>query len=615
MRHLIRAVLILGMTLVCGASLRAADAQEILVRAKQAAGGDAWDRIRTTHSLVKISTGGLTGTGESWEDVEHGRFVDRYALGPVTGAGGFDGKVVWSQDASKQVRVEGDAEAREAAANEGYRRSLAFWFPQRWPAQVELSGERDENSRHFFIMRITPQGGRPFDLWVDAATFLFDRTVEKAAIETRTTFLSEYRTVDGFKIAFAARSTNGEERYDQFVNLEKIEFNLPVEAAQFAMPAPPPPDFAFARGAASTTVPFQLLNNHIYLEVKLDGKGPFRLLCDTGGSNIVTPELAKAIGLKTEGTLQGRGVGEKSEDVGLTKVQGIEIGDVTLRNQVFAVFPLGQFSNAEGVGVSGLVGYEVFKRFVVKVDYERSTLTLTLPSAFQDQGSGTIVPFIFKGHIPQVDGEIDGIAGKFDIDTGSRASLDLLAPFVEKNNLKARYAPKIEAVTGWGVGGASRSQITRARMLKLGGVTVESPVTELSLQKQGAFTDPYVAGNVGAGVLKRFNLTFDYTHQQIIFEKNANYAKPDVFDRAGMWTNQEGDAFVVLDVVAEGPAERAGLKPGDKILAIDGKPPKELSLPAARVKFKNDAPGTRIRLNVESGGQKREAVLVLRDLV
>lgn len=52
-------------------------------------------------------------------------------------------------------------------------------------------------------------------------------------------------------------------------------------------------------------VPFELLNNHIYVKVRIDGKGPYLLLCDTGGANIVTPDLAAELGLKPEGALQG----------------------------------------------------------------------------------------------------------------------------------------------------------------------------------------------------------------------------------------------------------------------------------------------------------------------
>ena len=88
------------------------------------------------------------------------------------------------------------------------------------------------------------------------------------------------------------------------------------------------------------------------------------------------------VGLQPEGALQGRGVGEKSEDVGLVKIGSLAVGDATLDDQLFAVFALESFSEIEGVPQFGLVGYEVFKRFVVKVNYEKSRITLSEPSTY-----------------------------------------------------------------------------------------------------------------------------------------------------------------------------------------------------------------------------------------
>jgi C-terminal processing protease CtpA/Prc len=186
---------------------------------------------------------------------------------------------------------------------------------------------------------------------------------------------------------------------------------------------------------------------------------------------------------------------------------------------------------------------------------------------------------------------------------------------VEKNGLRQKYAPKFEGVTGWGVGGASRSAVTRAQTLKLGDVAVRAPVTELTLQQKGSLSDPYVAGNVGAGVLKRFNIVFDYARQQLIFTRNANDAQPDSFDRAGMWLNLAEGGFEVMDVYAGSPAAEAGIKVGDRIVAVDSQPAANLTLPALRLRLRTDAPGTLVRITLRSGAAEREVTLTLRDLV
>jgi hypothetical protein len=599
------------------ATSAAADrAQAILAETRLAVGGVALDSIRTTHAQMQLVTGGLTGTASSIEDNLGGQFVDRFELGPVKGANGFDGETAWSQDASGQSRADDSEEARQVAANEAYRRTYSA-FTGRRSGKLEYLGAQQDGATQFEVVRITPADGRPFDLWIDSSSHLISRAVEKTGTRISTTYYTDYREVQGVRIAHNVRINLGDPKYDVVLTIDSIAFNGAIDSAQFTMPAPPPPDFGFAQGASAVAVPFELVNNHIYVDVKLNGRGPYRLLCDTGGANVVTPALAIELGLKTEGQLEGAGVGEKSEDISLTKIERLEIGDAFIDNQVFYVFPLGEFGRVEGIAAHGLIGYEVFKRFVVRIDYEGHRLTFAAPGSFEYTGSGVRVPFKFKDHIPQVQGEIDGIPGTFDIDTGSRSTLDLMAQFVEKHRLTDRYQPKFTGVTGWGVGGPSRSALARATVLKLGDVTIGRPVIELTLQTKGAFTDQYVAGNVGAGLLKRFNLVFDYQGQAIYFERNANDASPDAFDQSGMWLNagEDGSSFEVIDVIAGGPAEIAGIRSGDRIRTVDGVSVDKLKLYELRQRFKTAAPGTGIKLELQRGGKTARVRIVLRDLV
>jgi C-terminal processing protease CtpA/Prc len=120
---------------------------------------------------------------------------------------------------------------------------------------------------------------------------------------------------------------------------------------------------------------------------------------------------------------------------------------------------------------------------------------------------------------------------------------------------------------------------------------------------------------VGAGVLKRFNITFDYGNQRLIFERNATDARRDSYDRAGLWLKLAGEGFEVIDVVAGGPSAEAGLAVGDTIVAVDGTPARELALPRLRDRFRTEAPGTAVKLLLLRADAQREVTLVLRDLV
>ncbi len=614
-RLVLVATCLVASTAVLAAGDAASGPRSLAARSKAAAGGAAWDARRRARATWDVRTGGLTGTAEAFTDLVAGRYADRFELGPLRGAEGFDGARAWSQDASGRVRVEDGGDAREGAASEAYRRSLAFWFPERWKAEVSRPATRSEGGRRFQVVSVLPDRGRRFEMWIDAETMLLDRVVEPTASDVRTTFYSDYREVDGVRVPFAQRTTNGEVRYDETRSLRALSFPAQLDEGTFAVPAPPPRDFAIAGGRSATSVPFQLVNNHIYAEVRIAGRS-YHVLCDTGGVNVMSPEVARELGLEPRGALQGRGAGEASVDVGVVRVGSLQIGEATLRDQLFAVLAPPGFAEVAGVRFDGLVGYEVFSRFVVAIDYQRGVLTLTLPEAYVAPASATAVPFVFDQHMPQVDGEVDGVPGKFWIDTGSRGSLDLLPRFVEAHGLRARYAPRVETITGWGVGGPVRGQVTRAGVLRLGAVSIERPVTTLAREaKDPDSRNDYVAGNVGGGVLKRFTVTLDYGHQRLLLEPNALASAPDAYDRSGMWMNLAGDAFEVVEVVPGGPAARAGLARGDRILSLDGRSPPRLSLPDARVMLRTLAAGTEVRLRVRRGAEVREAILVLRDQV
>jgi PDZ domain/Aspartyl protease len=590
------------------------DPQAILAKVKGATGGERWDRIRSRHIVAKLAAGGLDGTTEQWDDLLTGRTYGQFKLGPLSGAQGYDGRALWTQDESGQSRAETTQEAIEGTVSSAYRTVMGFWYPERRAGTVEYVARRPMNGHDDDVLRLSPAGGRPFEIWVNTQTNVIEQLTEREASETRTETYGDYREVDGLSIPFTLRFSRGDPKYDQVIHVETVDFGVPLDDARFAQPGKPAADYVFPAGQASVELPFKVYNGHIYLPVKIDGKGPFLMLFDSGGANILQPATAKRLGLKVEGALGGGGVGENKQDVGMTKVSRVELGGIVVRDQVFATLDLQDFgSRVEGLDdIAGLVGYELFKRFPVKIDYQRSRATFYDPDKFKYAGAGVRVPFRFKGHIPQVEGTVDGIAGAFDIDTGSRASIDLAGPFVDRNGLVEKYAPKYRVVSGAGVGGRVYSSLARASSLTLGDVSVSKPVAYLSQQQKGAFADVYLAGNVGYGVLRQFNITFDYPRQQLFFEKNASYGRPDVADRSGLWLERTKRGFEAVDVVAGSAADEAGLKAGDVIVSIDGKPTSSWHLPDARARLKA-TPGTHIRIGVER--IKTEVELKLRDLV
>ena len=504
------------------APIQASDekARDILLQSKQATGGEAWNTIHALSLRYSIIQGGLDGALEQWHDTMTGHYSQSHHLGITAGGEGFDGLLPWSQDVSGCCRLEDNGDAREAAVNHAYRACLGWWYPERFPATLEYRKHFEDSGMSCHILRITPRSGRRFEVWIDAVTFLVERTVEQGAFETVTQFFSEYRSVAGVKLAFHVRVSNGETQYDQQREVQQIELNPPDFEAHLKMPPSPPLDFQIADNQNSVELPFQLAANLILVDVAINGGKTLPFVLDTGGVNLVTPEAALELGLEAQGAFWGFGGGEKTVEMKVAAVTSLEFGNIRLSDRVIWVFPFPELKEALGIAeFGGLLGYEVFRRFVVRVDYQSQILTFIRPDHFSYEGSGTIVPFRFNSNIPEVEGSIDGVAGKFDFDTGFTGTVLLHTPFVERNQLVHKYqAGSVDTKEGAG-GGAVSFLAAQSQRLRLGELEVLDLPIALSLQRSGALSNPYAAGLVGAEIFRQFVMIFDYSRQQIIFEK------------------------------------------------------------------------------------------------
>lgn len=593
----------------------------LLARSAEAGGGAAWSRVNTLRTEATVSTAGLEGSLVSWEDMADGRHVTEFDLGVMTGAEGWDGERAWSRDDSGDVSVRGSQGDLEGAHNAAYLAARGYWKPERWPATVRfLRRERVAEGAAFHVLEVVPEGGGAMELWLDTETLLPARTVEEGATQATTTHFGDYREVDGLLIPHHLRSSTGDPAYDTVIEVSAVTVDPEVPAGTFDLPEGEVDDVELPEGRTSIVLPFELLNNHIYVSASVDDGPPRRFLVDTGGVNLLTSEAANELGIESSGAFEARGVGAETVEARIARIARFTLGEAPesarFEDTTFVILPLDGVESAEGVDFAGLVGFELFRRFVVTIDYARHRMTLTLPDAFEDRTGGVRVPFELDDRTPVVEGAIDGVPGVFSIDTGSRSTVDLHAPFAAEHGLAAEYVPAIEAVAGWGVGGSVRSQVSRGTLLELGDVDIPGPLVEIAQVEQGAYTDRYTAGNVGGGVLKRFTVTFDYQRQEMTLEPNHLFDDPDPFDRSGLWINRDGEGFRIEDVVAGGPGDEAGLRVGERIVAVDGADASRVRLPDLRRRLRESPPGTVVALEViGADGARRSVRLVLRELV
>ncbi len=615
-----RAIAICLLSLAIAATCHAGDAVGIFARAKAASGGAHWDGVRSWHSDGTVVTGGLNGSFDSTIDLRTGRSAGAFKLGPVEGAEGYDGARAWSRDPGGEVAAHDAPEAMRRARSQAWIDAHAYWFPQRIGATYGEVTSRVLDGKRYDVVIVTPQGGDQVTLWFENDTSLLARIEQKEGANTNTTVFADYRAVAGLRIPFhlvtdstdAAGRTDPRERTD--IHFAHIALNVAVADADFAMPKME----ATARiddASGVTTIPFDLVNNHIYVDGRIDGK-PARFLVDTGGVNLLTSAAAKKFGIAGEGKLAGGGVGDQKVDLALGHAQEVRVGNAVLAKTVFYILDLGALAKVEGVEMDGLVGYEMFRRFGVEIDYARHKLVLSDPAKFAPPAGAVVIPFQLDDRIPIVTGTLDGLPMRISIDTGSRSSLTLHAPFVKANDLIAKYHAAPEAVMGWGVGGAARSRPARLGALQIGGVRIDGIAGDMYTGNKGAFANPDLTGNLGGGVLRRFDVAFDYGKKIMYLAPNAGMAdKPDAFDRSGLWLLGDGDALKIADVATDSAALKVGLLVDDRVLAIDGETIGKRSLADWRERLRTLPVGTHMALRFVRDGKEQTADLVLADRI
>jgi len=147
---------------------------------------------------------------------------------------------------------------------------------------------------------------------------------------------------------------------------------------------------------------------------------------------------------------------------------------------------------------------------------------------------------------------------------------DLTKMWAQRNALTERMSAHVQGFALEGLGGPEMAYFVRSQTLSIGEIQIHKVVTELLGNREGIGADGEDAGNIGTGALQQFDITFDYPHHRLYFDKNANFEKPGVFNRSDLRLQIKLEGILVGSVLASSPAEEAGVSAGDMVTTIDG---------------------------------------------
>lgn len=119
----------------------------------------------------------------------------------------------------------------------------------------------------------------------------------------------------------------------------------------------------------TTRVKFEYFDNRIIVPITINDQGPFYMIFDTGGSNMLVPEAAAKLDVPLKDAGYGGRDGDKKRKMQLTKVENYKIGALELKQQEFLVMDLSQIKKAfEFKYLDGIIGYELLKNYVATIN-------------------------------------------------------------------------------------------------------------------------------------------------------------------------------------------------------------------------------------------------------
>jgi hypothetical protein len=386
--------------------------------------------------------------------------------------------------------------------------------------------------------------------------------------------------------------------------------------------------FSLSGGRKSVRIPFETNNNLIVIPVVLNGMLPLKFILDTGvRTSILTDKGFSDIlnlSYSRKYSLTGPG-GEKVVDAFVTNNVSLDLPGIHGEGHAMLVLAEDylQLKNYLGNEVHGILGYELFSRFIIKVDYEKRILTIMQPAKFKPGKGYQKIPIRVEDTKPYIMADVtqsDGskITARLLMDSGASHALMLESTTDNRIRVPDNF---LSSQIGRGLGGAINGKIGRIKLLSIGSFDIYNPIA--TYPDPNSYVDSLKMGSVprngsiGGEVLSRFTVIFDFPNEQVYLKRNLDFRKSFHFNLSGLTVKAVGpflNAFEIVDVRKESVSDKVGLKPGDMIMHINGLSSSTMKLNEVNGYF-NFKPGKHVSIEVLRQGRLLRKEFKLKDQI
>ena len=324
-------------------------------------------------------------------------------------------------------------------------------------------------------------------------------------------------------------------------------------------------------------VPFSY-RRHICFDVMLRDSFPARMIFDTGASNLLLDSAFYDSHFASNGNLRKAMLGGAGNGMEMANIDAsgwnYKVGGKSHHEQMAVVMNLRKIV---GDDVDGLFGLPFMQGERVEFNYADGYMRFL---AHDEEIAGDYVRIDCKWIGDKKDRMILPLSvtfangytfnGDFLLDTGMPGTLSLNSTTAGK--LKANGvldgSGKFVYTVG-GIGGSAVQNDVCATEITVGGHALNDVRIAWSGNSKGSLADERYAGLVGNELLERFDVIMDFAHWVIYLRPNRNFAAPQP-NYFGIAFTPMADHWIVNGLLEGGNAEKAGLRRGDRIEAING---------------------------------------------
>ncbi len=377
----------------------------------------------------------------------------------------------------------------------------------------------------------------------------------------------------------------------------------------------------------SITFNFKSSNNLIIIPVAINNSDTLNFILDTGVRYPIITELpfVNKLNLNYLQPISVKGLGEGEQLTAYRSgnntinLNGLVAYDQEIHMVINENF---QISHILGMPVHGLIGFNLFKDYVVKIDYSEHKITLIKPEYFDYKARerDIVLPLSFEQGKPFVTTSIvtdknDEVPVKLLVDTGASDAIWLSTNSDSRIALPENH---IETFLGRGLSGDLYGKKGRIGAIWVGPLVLYEPIVAFP---DNDLVDQLIGkndrnGTLGAEILRRFYITMDYPGKRLILRPNGDLKDDFNYNMSGLEVTNPMPGlpiFLVSNIRKNSPAYYAGILENDQILSLNNTNNKSLTLNDINLLFQSQQ-DRRIKMTVLRNGEQVKAEFFLKKM-